>query len=142
MEKIKVRGWDKNNNKMILPPSEFSSNLGGHFLTLDGRCYIEGKYQDVLWMLYCGEDKNEKEMYEHDIVRFHIFYFDGCGEAEREMVGTIGWGEYGLWFNGENPDDSGYVVNYHGLHEDSFEVIGNIYETPDLITQNKLSIDD
>jgi len=102
------------------------------------------------------EDRNGIDIYEADIVKFHYFYGalgpgDGFVECEHELTGILKWGEFGWalenikgehWkgYTGyEHGEGGAYLVelaamNESALHEESFEVIGNIYETP-LITQ-------
>jgi len=63
------------------------------------------------------------------------------------MSGTIGEREYGLTLEnvkgskfeehtGYSPCEGWiYLANWNGLHEESFEVIGNLLENPDLLTK-------
>lgn len=94
-------------------------------------------------------DKNEMEIYKGDIVKCHYFYFNG-NEAEAEIQGAIEWGGYG-WIiekvKGKHWEEHTDYKAGEGectfldlmglgdgqLHEESFEVIGNIYKNPELL---------
>ena len=105
MREIKFRAWDYTQNKMI----DWQSMQGWAMGSLNSG---ENKMQFIGLL-----DKNGKEIYERDICSGHS---DGNGR--------IVWqeGEYVYEFNDEA------VV---GLWEAKpLEIIGNIYENPELIT--------
>ena len=81
-------------------------------------------FRDSALMQYTGlKDQNGKDIYEGDIVRL-----------QNEFVGPIVWSINGFtverYVVGWNIDAKG--------NQDSVEIIGNIYENPDLIKQNVL----
>jgi len=100
-------------------------------------------------------DKNGKDIYDGDVVKFHYFYMSfgsnmGAQESEHELSGVVKWQEYGYGLDaikGEHwagytgySDGEGYSDFLHlagmsesSVHEESFEIIGNIYETPELL---------
>ncbi len=102
------------------------------------------------------KDKTGKEIYEGDIVKFHYFYQSlganlGAQESEHELIGVIEMGTYGWsvtaikgehWhgYTGYAPGEGESslmelcAMNESSLHEESFEIIGNINETPELLT--------
>ena len=85
---------------------------------------------DCIVMQYTGlKDKNGKEIYEGDIVkefRKSRSYPDG-----REYTRVIGWS------NELTLDDMfGDMAAGFNLFSESLEIIGNIYENPELLTNN------
>lgn len=88
---------------------------------------------------YTGlKDKNGREIYEGDIVRFVNFDSSGGQRADREITGVIKYqsGLYEIWNNNESEffeSDGAFILNHAWLQDDEFEVIGNIYENPKLL---------
>ena len=115
MKDIKFRIWDKENKKMI--------NLGRIDIA-DGSCSptIFGNvfydyWNDVELMQYVGcKDKNNKEIYEGDIVK------------TKEHMGQIIYSK-GMFFIDVKGD---FYLPIYNVSE-FMEVIGNIYENPELI---------
>lgn len=93
-------------------------------------------------------DKNGKEIYEGDILLLHQFLFDGH-EFENELIGEVVYDQETCSFalrNIRNADVKKYmgykehedcgnipIFNFYGLHEESFEKLGDIYENPELL---------
>lgn len=94
---------------------------------------------------YTGlKDKNGVEIYEGDILKMHQFLFDG-NEYDKETIGVIKWGEYGWllsqidgkevneYMGYKNGEGETYLIHFYGLHEESFEIIANIHDNPELL---------
>lgn len=148
---IKFRAWDKDENRMIhsgteqndYPFSWHIHNTGIEIVEYDGTDW--NPLKNIKLMQYTGlKDKNGTEIYEGDILKMHQFLFDG-NEYEKETIGVIKWGEYGWllsqidgkevneYMGYKNGEGETYLIHFYGLHEESFEVIGNIYENAELL---------
>ncbi len=116
-----IRAWDKKDQKMIYPPNSCTSNLGPS-ITFDGRTYIDGVYQDLIYMLWTGlVDKNGDRIYEGDILG-GLFESGYIGFCDRCM-------NLQYYANGECFACLGEVHWYEIVEENTkLEVIGNIYE--------------
>lgn len=127
---IKFRAWDGKNKEMVLAWDD-----GAFFLTSEGVPYDIFKRAKLPWKLmqFTGlTDKNGKEIYEGDIL-------DHLGLSYR-----VGWGDEGAWIawgitqrddprNGEPYTIADTMVaNVSPVGE----IIGNIYENPELLTNN------
>ena len=76
-------------------------------------------------------DKNGKLIYEGDKVLMTEFYFDGCGESERNFIGYVMWNK-GEFVLSKNPEKLEYEneteIIPHISWGHSFEIVGNIHE--------------
>jgi len=128
MREIKFRAWDKEKREMITAKG---TSYGNYLVWFDGRIRWYGggdwpetrgfeENKNIILMQYTGlKDSKGKEIYEGDIV-------SGDG-----FKGVIKWIVYG-WFCHRLHAD-GEVEEWFPFDEYPFEVIGNIYEHPDLV---------
>ena len=130
MRERKFRAWDKINRRWI--------NLFRLDIVIDGS--VLGVWEeDELYGLhqvelieYTGcKDKNEKEIWEGDIIEFEYGYDDS--DKPKRFRAKVGWWEPILV----------WAVIYHETSFDYLwdleetEIIGNIYENPDLLGEPK-----
>ena len=90
------------------------------------------------------KDKNGKEIYEGDIVEWLFFYTihssNGAdGDREELLKGVIEWRQGGFVFGVlENDFENAGWYSISDLHTETqtdVEVIGNIYDNPELLTE-------
>lgn len=138
MREIKFRAWDKEFSQMI-------HNLGGDILGLA----LNGKYPNLEIMQYTGlKDKGGKWIYEGD-----IFKAKSVNNSKEQLCYSVKWNDsycrFMAWH--EHFKCCYFLYNFSGylipikiadteleLDTRSIEIIGNIYENPDLIdTEDK-----
>lgn len=149
MRTIKFRAWDKPEEKMIYGKSHFGLSLDGHIYY--GNAKFD-TYPIEIMQITGLLDKNNKEIWEGDLLAYddkESEYVDvGFGEhngvkvAERDtrhfFPVEFRNGEFGLDIQthntGEVQDDGWFslstLINLEGL---KLEVIGNTYESPELL---------
>ena len=116
MREIKFRAWDKKEEKMIF---NFQNRAEFSVVTVLG---VIGDSQQIL-MQYTGlKDNNDKEIYEGDMVLFNK-------GLEGGFVKTIKWDFQAL-------HNLKTQINYYS-QDCTAEVIGNIYENPELVKELK-----
>ena len=76
-------------------------------------------------------DKNGRRIFEGDIVRFIDIDFDG---SERKAVGVIAWNRKAANFDIVKGT---YRLDFHYPVFEEIEVIGNIYDNPELMENSK-----
>lgn len=103
---IKFRAWDG-----LIMYEPMTLNTISHGIT-----------KKVQWLQYTGlKDKNGVEIYEEDIV------------TDGEDNYTVCWNEAGAFFDLAHPDDTFETGDYLLGEASDIEVIGNIYENPELL---------
>jgi len=123
MRQFKFRAWDTYLNR-------FRDEMDYVICPETGLPYWihDGELQDISEQLVLQQftgllDKNGKEIYEGDIVRFTQHLFNISSEKLPEKIKEVKWLEWeGKWNLRET-----------NAGESNFEVIGNIYEHPDLL---------
>lgn len=146
MREIKFRAWDKKNKEMSQVVEMIFNQYGGIDVRTSRRMDIN---EDCLGkdslMQYTGlKDKNGKMIFEGDIVkenRFSSLSQVIWSQGEGSLVGKV----KGLF--GEESDLTGFIhelgkFEFKGIkgitkahYIGEFEVIGNIYENPELLTK-------
>ena len=120
MRKIKFRCWDKKNNLMARAISIFFGDKNAYQIYGATKIYLTNE-EDIVLMQFIGlKDKNSKEIYEGDIIKRHN------GE-----IGEVAYSVPCFVLNRVNEQDCQYV-EWCGDYFENCEVIGNIYENPDL----------
>ena len=119
MKEIKFRSWDRLNNKMKpVYALEFEYNFVKTEETNgDDNSFKNQETDRHVLMQYTGyEDNNDKELYEGDIIQIRSGHYH-MGVWEFEGVEVV--------------EDIRCVLNHIGYGE-KFNIIGNIYENPEL----------
>lgn len=151
---IKFRAWDTFNERMVdepyrfRPSTEYDLGFAKEDKRYDAPFQFYESWQDeddginrpCFIMQFTGlKDKNGTEMYDKDIVKVHLFTQEighslGVTEGEKEYKGVLEFWEYGLALNTKKFETKFYLTLSPGmLHEESFEVIGNIFQHPELL---------
>jgi uncharacterized phage protein (TIGR01671 family) len=133
---IKFRAWNHRYKKMfdVTHLDMSSSEVMTGYVDFEGNegdvwdAIFDGK--DYTLMQYTGlKDKNGKEIYEGDIVRYKE-RMDDHGEVQTLEAKVFYSEEYGSFFMGG-------LVGWNTFHDNSLydvpEIIGNIYENPELL---------
>ena len=124
MREIKFRAWHKEEKIIgevlgidILHKEIFFSNE-------DVDCYEHSDFKDIELMQYTGlYDKNEKEIYEGDIVKLRANHGIGVVKYYDE------WGAFVIEYIKPRPL-AVLGINYY---KEDIEVLGNIYKNPELL---------
>lgn len=122
MRTIKFRAWDKEREFMYEPLDLEEIYCDAFFYKLGRICLDEDNFPNLITMQYTGlKDKNGQEIYEGDILTIWI---DNHKQKPKYIVEDM----RELYHELER-DDSYYRIQ-------KCEVIGNIYENPELLEES------
>ena len=144
----KFRAWDRENKVMLVVNNICNLFWDSKFI----ECYEvvpdpKGKHEyelidrridleDAILMQSTGLfDKNDKEIFEGDIVRISM----RIGKSTTTSIGAVEFDKFEVCFRIRNELGGHYVTMFHVRY---FEVIGNIYENPELLegTENDTEV--
>ncbi len=122
MREIKFRAWDKLDGKMYHTVETIDFKDGVDMRDDKGKgCFR--MFENVDLMQYTGlKDKNGKEIYERDIV-----------DWSPVGLGVVRWIACGFAHDQEKQRSPIGVNHLHPNYSKEYEVIGNIYENPNLL---------
>lgn len=96
---------------------------------IPSRSYFDDQEEDLVFSQFTGlKDKNGKEIYEGDLIKFHET------DTKKERLGFVSYlvNEFaGCQFSCLRFKDD--VIGFVFSAEENFEIIGNIYENPGLL---------
>lgn len=162
---LKFRAWDESRKEMITEfgllkenmPQLLQNEEDGYIFC--GHSQDNGDWLEPILMQYTGlKDKNGKEIYEGDILKQRYYPIGSDKKViEYYKIGVVVYGlnSYGvkLKFEGTNILDESKKLSHHRTSREiykhpsagenwvdnsfygEYEIIGNIYENPELLTQ-------
>lgn len=129
-DRFKFRVWDKENNKMYFD-EEFALLPNGSLWPLEcGRnlLFYDNPEKFILMQCTGAKDKNKKLIYDGDVIKETIEI-----EGEKRDNWIIFYEEKHAGFFKKRVSDEKCIVHIKHMPLKCQEIIGNIYENPDLL---------
>lgn len=82
-------------------------------------------------------DKNDEKIFEGDICEFSVFDYNGHDTQYKGVIVYDG-SRFMLWKSKDSEyygDDGGFDLDWTVAQDDEFEVIGNIFDNPELVEE-------
>lgn len=118
MEKVKFRVWDEI-LKYMVSVKTLHFNEDGELVNVCPQYRGKSLHKDYKLMQYTGlDDKNGKEIYIGDIVKFDDY--------DESIIETVGFLDLDLW-----------PICIYGHNPLRYELLGNIHENPELLGEVK-----
>ncbi|AYV93572.1 YopX family protein [Fusobacterium necrophorum] len=134
MREIKFRAWLKEKNKLVYPEwiAFFKDFAEFKVKEAYGYTVYRPNYKNIDIMQYTGlKDKNGKEIYEGDIVKVPHFLHDERIKINGVVKYVNNRAEFVIDL--EDIEETFYCCN----QSERIEVVGNIYENPELLEVEK-----
>lgn len=128
---IKFRVWNK---EIKIWEDNYCITKDGSVL-LSPSCYdpVITKTNDVVLMQYTGlKDKNEREIYEGDILTDHSKRPTSMREVNGEVIFFEDYGGYAVAIYSDDYRER-YIYELRSIVAKEYEIVGNIYENPELL---------
>jgi uncharacterized phage protein (TIGR01671 family) len=123
MHQIKFRKWDSENKEMI----DGDSLAFEEYLPISQQLTQEGIMQ------FTGlKDRDGKEIYEGDIIEMDCGCDSEYGCSHGSYRSFVRWNSESASF-GLAESDGKYGEEFDASYEDEYQIIGNIYENPELL---------
>lgn len=140
---IKFKAFTKTYGVINVLEIDFRFKTIEFYIYIDGAPHAKTEYIENIELLQSTglKDVNNIEVFENDIAKVHEFVsigVDAYKEGEKEKTGII---KYGCLYDSPIPEwylqikDDCVSFSYMDLHEESFEVIGNVYKHPHLLEE-------
>lgn len=141
MREIKFNAWDVKEKKMhtgiTLNSYHGYDDYGPASWETDQGPLLEGKNREIIWLQYTGlKDKNGKEIYDGYIAKSgwneKVFQVAWVEELSWDSGGSVHPGFYFKDLAGREINELIYGLDLHGC-----EIIGNIFQNPELLEEAK-----
>ncbi len=132
MRELKFRIWDKKSKIMIPINHDRQVKIReNHWQVVDIKIGVQSHSSwdnNSILMQYTGlKDKDGKEIYEGDIIKYKYYFDYGQSGEYKSFTRCVSWDDM---YCGFSPM---YATGEYEFPRNRIEVIGNIYENPELL---------